>query len=361
MFKMEKIRSIIIGSGSFLPNYHRPNSYFENSDFCNPDGSKFPAESAEIVRKFYAITGIEERTVLDPSLLSSDMGAIASQRAIEAAGIDKESIDQIIVAHNFGDVQAGNSIPQLMPSIASKIKNKLGIQNENCIPYDLIFGCPGWVQAMIQADVYIKSGYAKTCLVVGTESLARLTDKYDRDAMIFSDGAGAVILSAVQSDSDIGILQQAAISHTNEEIDYLNMGKSYNSPKENEYYIKMNGRKIYNYALSNVPRAIKACIEKSNLDLGDISKILIHQANEKMDVAIGERLYSLYGIDRMPAEKMPMNISKMGNNSVATVPVLFDMINKNQLIPHVFNSGDVLIMASVGAGMNINAFSYRLP
>ena len=139
------------------------------------------------------------------------------------------------------------------------------------------------------------------------------------------------------------------------------MGTSFHNPDPNHKFIKMNGLKIYNYALSNVPRAIKSCIDKSNLDLSNISKILIHQANEKMDLAIGERLFSLYGIDKMPAEKMPMNIAKMGNNSVATVPVLFDMIMKNQLKSHSLSPSDVIIMASVGAGMNINAFSYRLP
>ena len=358
---MKKTRSVILGSGSYLPNYNRPNSYFENSEFYNPDGSKFPSDIKEIVSKFHAITGIEERTVLNSDMHTSDMGTIASQNAIKAAGINKEGIDQIIVAHNFGDTGVENSTPNQMPTIASKIKNKLGIKNENCIPYDIVFGCPGWIQAMIQADVYIKSGYAKTCLVVGAEALSRMTDPYDRDSMIFSDGAGAVILSAVESEEEIGILQHSTISHTQNELDYLTMGTSFHNPDPNHKFIKMNGRKIYNYALSNVPRAIKSCIDKSNLDLSNISKILIHQANEKMDLAIGERLFSLYGIDKMPAEKMPMNIAKMGNNSVATVPVLFDMIMKNQLKSHSLSPSDIIIMASVGAGMSINAFSYRLP
>ncbi len=358
---MNKTRSVIVGSGSYLPQDIRPNSFFEKCEFYNPDGTRFPAEGKDIVRKFKAITGIEARTVLDSKMVNSDMGAIAAKRAIDDAGIDSESIDQIIVAHNFGDVAGNNTVPQLMPTLASKIKNKLGILNENCIPYDIIFGCPGWVQAMIQADVYIKSGYAKTCLVIGTETLGRMTDPHDRDAMIFSDGAGAVILSAVQSTEEIGILQQSAISHTTEELDYLNMGPSFKYPENSETFIKMNGRKIYNYALSNVPRAIKDCIDKSKLGIDDVSKILIHQANEKMDVAIGERLYGLYGIEKMLPEKMPMNISQIGNNSVATIPILYDLIKRNEQGRHAFKSKDVLIMASVGAGMNINAISYRIP
>jgi 3-oxoacyl-[acyl-carrier-protein] synthase-3 len=358
---MSKIRSVIIGSGKYLPENSRPNSYFERSTFYNADGSLFPASSSEIVEKFYTITGIEERAVLADDLMCSDMGAFAAEIAINDAKIDRESIDQIIVAHNFGDLSTENVVPDMMPSLGARIKHKLGIMNEECIAYDLIFGCPGWVQAMIQADVFIKSGYAKTCLVVGTESLERATDKYDRDSMIFADGAGAVVVKAVESDDEIGIINHAALTHAQEELGYLNMGQSFNQPNKKEKFIKMNGRKIYNYALSNVPRAIKSCIDKSGLHLNEISKILIHQANEKMDVAIGERLYSLYGRDKMPSDKMPMNIDKTGNSSVATVPTLYDMILKNQLPPHTISSGDVLVMASVGAGMNINALTYRVP
>jgi 3-oxoacyl-[acyl-carrier-protein] synthase-3 len=358
---MSNIRSVIIGSGKYLPTNSRPNSYFENSTFYNADGSLFPATSSEIVEKFYAITGIKERKVLDDDLMCSDMGAMAAEMAINDAGIDRETIDQIIVAHNFGDLNTKNVVPDMMPSLGSRVKHKLGIKNEECVAYDLIFGCPGWVQAMIQADVFIKSGYAKTCLVVGAESLERATDRFDRDSMIFADGAGAVVVTRKDSDQEIGIINHATLTHAADELTYLNMGTSFNQPNENEKYIKMNGRKIYNYALTHVPKAIKSCLDKSGLHLNDVSKILIHQANEKMDVAIGERLFSLYGIEHMPQDKMPMNISKTGNSSVATIPTLYDMIMKGELPPYDIVSGDVLVMASVGAGMNINALTYRVP
>lgn len=358
---MSTLRSVIIGTGKYLPSNARPNAYFEKASFFNADGTKFLAENKDIVDKFYAITGISERKILDDDLLASDMGARAAEEAIASAGIDRESIDQIIVAHNFGDTSVTGGIPDMLPSLGSRIKNKLGIENEECIAYDLIFGCPGWVQGMIQADVFIKSGHAKTCLIVGTESLDRVTDKHDRDSMIFSDGAGAVIITGQQHDEEVGILQHGALTHAIRELDYLNMGPSYKDPVQDENYIKMNGRKIYNYALTNVPRAIKSCIEKSGLGIDDIDKIFIHQANEKMDVAIGERLYALFGKDEMPEDKMPMNISTAGNSSVATVPTLFDMVLRNELPPHKVSSGDVVVMASVGAGMNINAFTYRVP
>lgn len=358
---MSQIRSVIKGSGHYLPSEHIKNSQFEKNSFHNLDGTPFPSSSSEIIQKFYDITGIKERRYMPADMQSSDMATIAAEKAIADAGIDKESIDQIIVAHNFGDTRPGTSIPEMMPSLAAKVKNKLGVKNPSCVGYDIIFGCPGWVQAMIQADVYIKSGHAKTCLVIGTEGLSRMVDPSDRDAMIFSDGAGAVVLSAVESDSEIGIVAHSSLTHAAQDLNYLTMGPSNASKLENDLFIKMNGRKIYNYALLEVPKAIKSCLDKSNVHLNDISQILIHQANEKMDVAIGDRLFSLYGYDSMPENKMPMIIEKMGNNSVATVPIMYDMIDKGHLTKHAFNSNQLLVVASVGAGMSINAFTYRLP
>src|SRR5690606_21198489 len=99
------------------------------------------------------------------------------------------------------------------------------IQNANCVAYDVLFGCPGWLQGLIQAHTYIKAGVAKKCLIIGTESLSRVLDDYDRDSMIFSDGAGAVILEA-QTGGNRGILGTSAMSHCMEEYDYLFLGKS---------------------------------------------------------------------------------------------------------------------------------------
>jgi len=142
----------------------------------------------------------------------------------------------------------------------------------------------------------------------------------------------------------------------------LFMGKSFNPDHEDKdnNYLKMNGRRLYQYALENVPQAIKDCLEKSNTPLGDISKVLIHQANGKMDDAILKRLYRLYDIAEVPKEIMPMTIESLGNSSVATVPTLFDLIVKGKLEPHKISKGDTLVFASVGAGMNINTFVYKV-
>ncbi len=121
----------------------------------------------------------------------------------------------------------------------------------------------------------------------------------------------------------------------------------------------MYGRKIYEFALNNVPAAMKSCLDQSGVDIKDVKKILIHQANEKMDEAIIQRFYKLYDI-KMPEGIMPMTINKLGNSSVATVPTLYDMILKGELVGHNINVGDIILFASVGAGMNINAIVYKV-
>jgi len=291
-------------------------------------------------------------------LMNSEIALIASKIAIERAQIDPESIDQIIFAHNFGDLGTDNSQSDMLPSMASKVKHLLRIKNPNCVAYDIIFGCPGWIQGMIQADQFIQTGLAKTCLVIGGETLSRIIDPHDRDSMIYSDGAGACILEK-GTNKNKGVLSYAAQTYTFDEANYIFFGES-NLLKSNSktHYLKMHGRKIYEFALSNVPKAMKTALDKSGLPIDKIKKILIHQANEKMDEAIITRFYKLFKM-QVPKNIMPMSIKTLGNSSVATVPTLLDLILNHQLNDHEINEGDAVIFASVGAGMNINAIVYQ--
>ena len=290
-------------------------------------------------------------------LTSSDIGSIAAERAIANANIDPETIDYIIVAHNFGDVKSNTIQSDILPCLASRIKHNLRIKNPKCVAYDILFGCPGWVEGVIQAQAFIKARMAKRCLVIGTETLSRVVDKHDRDSMIYSDGAGASIVEA--SDEEGGILAHETASFTYDEAYYLFFGNSNNQDLcRDTRYIKMHGRKIYEFALNNVPAAMKACLDNSGIDISEVKKVLIHQANEKMDEAIIKRFYRLYKT-KEPEGIMPMSIHKLGNSSVATVPTLFDLIRNNKLENHSINKGDVIIFASVGAGMHINAIVYK--
>ena len=357
---MSYLNTVITGTGSYIPNRIIKNVDFVKQIFFEKDHSAIEEPGDTIVSKFKDITGIAERRWVNENQNTSDIAAIAAERASENAGVDKETIDQIIVAHDFGDVFSDTIQTDLLPSIASRVKHLLKIQNSSCIPYDIIFGCPGWIQGVIQADAYIKSGLAKRCLVVGAETLSRVIDIYDRDSMIFSDGAGAVVIEGVEEETKRGILSTAMTSHTNEEAYYLYLGKS-NAPESNPKirYIKMLGRKIYEYSLSNVPAAMKAALDKSGVSVNEVKKVIIHQANEKMDEAIVQRFFKLNGVRRDVSEVMPMSIYELGNSSVATIPTLYNMLLNGEIRNHTISEGDILVFASVGAGMNINSFVYK--
>ena len=295
------------------------------------------------------------------TMTASDLGALAARNAIEDSGIDPETIDQIIVAHNFGDTLKETIQMDAVPSLASRIKHQLGIVNPQCIAYDILFGCPGWIQGVIQADAFFKAGLAKKCLIIGAETLSRVIDVYDRDSMIFADGAGACVLEYKEVPQEgSGILSASMQSHTVKEVSYIDMGVS-NCPGSDTHvrYMKMKGRKVYEYAMKHVPDAMKDCLDKSGIAITDLKKIFIHQANEKMDEAIVKAFYKLYNIDQPPPHIMPMTIHWLGNSSVATVPTLYDLVIKNQVADHALHKGDAIIFASVGAGMNINAVCYR--
>lgn len=356
------IRTIITGTGCYIPPVVKTNRDFASQEFYGEDAHRITTPTEEIVEKFQGITGIEERRYVPDDMNSSDMAVIASRLAIAESGINPEELDQIILAHNFGNVIKHTIQTDVLPALASRVKHSLGIRNPNCVAYDILFGCPGWVQGIIQADAYIKAGIAKKILVIGTETLSRVLDNYDRDSMIFSDGAGAAIVEArPASETNSGILSSSVQSHCLDEAYYLYLGKSnYPDADPKIRYIKMKGRKVYEYAMQHVPAAMKDCLDKAGIPIGELKKVFIHQANEKMDEGIIRRLFKLYNIKDIPEHIMPMSIHKLGNSSVATIPTLFDMVKKGLWDKHELQTGDVIMFASVGAGMNINAVCYRM-
>ncbi|MFN7044977.1 MAG: 3-oxoacyl-ACP synthase III family protein [Flavobacterium sp.] len=348
----------ITGSGSYIPTIRIANSDFAQHNFLNEDGTAFNMTNEVIAEKFVEITGIIERRYASEDMVNSDMAFIAAKKAIEKSGIDPETLDYIIFAHNYGDIKRNTIQSDTVPSLATRVKYLLQIKNPKCVAYDILFGCPGWIEAVIQAQAYIKAGMAKKCLVIGSETLSRVVDKHDRDSMIYSDGAGATVIEA--TDKKGGILAHESATFSFDEAKFLYFGNSFNKEEDpNIRYIKMYGRKIYEFALSNVPKAMAACLDRSGIAITDVKKILIHQANEKMDEAIINRFYKLYKMET-PVGIMPMSIHKLGNSSVATVPTLYDLIVNGELEGQSLNEGDVIIFASVGAGMNINAIVYQM-
>lgn len=360
---MAQPQTVITGTGSFIPSRKVPNEVFLDrtffEDYDQPYGD---GETARIIDKFREITDISERRYVSDDLVTSDLAFEAGKQAVTSAGIDPETLDYIIVAHNFGDVRADNPRSDFVPTLAARVKARLRIANPSCVAYDLPFGCPGWLQAVIQANYYLRSGDAKRALVIGAETLSRISDPFDRDSLIYADGAGAVVLEAQDHPEPVGILSHAVRSDTLEHAGLLWMDKSFNRATGDErLYLKMKGRKLYEYALATVPAVVRQSLERAGLTLEDVDKVLIHQANGKMDEAILKRLFRLYGLKEIPEGIMPMTVSWLGNSSVATVPTLLDMVVKGKLEGHSLASGDQVVFASVGAGMNINSVVYRCP
>jgi 3-oxoacyl-[acyl-carrier-protein] synthase-3 len=355
------IQTVFAATGSYIPDVIIKNADFLKNEFFEKNGDPVLKDNTTVIEKFREIAGIEERRYAHPEQKASELGFLAAKDALESSGIDAETLDYIIVAHNFGDVAYQTNRSDMVPTLASRIKYLLGIKNPDCVAYDLPFGCPGWVQGVIQADYFIRSGDAKRCMVIGTETLSRVIDPHDRDSMLYSDGGAAAILEAAEGGPE-GILSHKTQTHSLEHAMLLTMHNPVYDcgGEENDIFLTMNGRKLYEFALTQVPIVVKAALDKAGVHLSEIKKVLIHQANDKMDHAILQRLFKLYGVEDFDAcAVMPMIISWLGNSSVATIPTLLDLIQKNKVPGHQINKGDKVVFASVGAGMNINAVVYQ--
>ncbi len=357
----KKVYTKIIGTGCYIPTKVIKNDYFQDYKFYDPSTRKpFEKSNSEIIQKFHEITNIEERRWIEDDQINSDIAALAVKNACESAGVDVETLDFIIFGHNFGDVYKDNTSVDTLPGLANRVKKILDIKNPACICHDVISGCPGWTQGMIVADAYIRSETFKRGVVIGADTLSRVSDPHDRDTMIYSDGAGATIVEAVESDEPTGIITHSSRSDCNPYANLLTFGPSLNPDYDgHDLFIKMAGHKLYVYAISHVPGVVKESIEKAGLQLSDIKKVLIHQANEKMDEAILKGVFKLYKEKHIPEGIMPMSISKLGNSSTATVPTLLDLIVKGKMENQEINKGDYIILCSVGAGMNVNSIIYK--
>lgn len=351
----------IIGTGCYLPPQIIKNSHFLDNEFYEPSKKKIEGKTnEEIIQKFKEITNIEERRYVSDDQVTSDIAVLAITDACGSAGVMLDSLDFIIICHNFGDTKAENVRTDTIPSLANKVKMKLDIKNPYCICHDVISGCPGWTQGMIIADAYIKSGFMKRGVVVGADVLSRISDPHDRDSMIYADGAGATIVEAIESEEPIGMIAHSSRSDSVQYAGLLTLGESNNPDFEgDELFLKMDGRKLYIYAITTVPGLVKDSIEKAGLRLSDIKKVFIHQANEKMDEAILNNLFRIYDEKNVPDGIMPMSIRKLGNSSAATVPTLLDLVIKGKIEEQEVNKGDYAIFCSVGAGMNINSIVYK--
>lgn len=350
---------ILKGTGTQLPERVIKNDYFLHHQFMSSEGVKSDKPTAEIIAKLEAITGIKERHYISEKGDSVPLMKAAAEKTIADSGLDKNQIDGIIVAHNAGNMLEGRDGFHTVPNMAALLKNKLEITNYECFAYDILFGCPGWIQGLIQAKQAIDAGDATNVLVVGIEVASRLLDPHDLDSMILADGCGAAIVSK-SDDKDKGIISYATFSHAQKDLACIYLDKSNNPELTSPTLFKMNGKDVYRYATVWVPKVIKKALDKAGLDSDDIDMFLFHQANGKMLNAFANNLAEMYGkVGGSFEGKIPTTIQFTGNTSVATVPTMLAMILKHELGDYEIKEGQTVVMASVGAGMHCNALVYK--
>lgn len=350
------LNSIIEATGSYLPETLVTNKAFLDRKFMNTEGELLSKPTAAIVQKLEEITQIIERRY-EKSHDTSYMACEAARRAIENSKFDQEQIEGIIVAHNFGNIEKGMHQGHMIPNLAAKVKNGLSIKNSRCFAFDVLYGCPGWLLALQQAHQHIQTGAARTVLVIGVESLSRVVDPHDVDAMLFGDGAGAAILTAEDAEYRRGILGYDNYSDCLEEAEFLKMAKPRANGSE-DLFIQMTGRSVFKYAVSKMPLLITEFLQKLSIPIQDIRQFLFHQANGKMLEAIGQQISRLNDIDCIK-DKVPMTLDRLGNTSVATIPTLLDLMRRGKIDGFGFEPGQKVIMASVGAGMHVNCMAYQ--
>ena len=341
------INTVIVGTGSFIPERVIPNDYFMETTFYDSNRKKILKPTAEVIEDLVRISGIRERRYVAEGQTIHDLAYLAAVDALQSSGIDTDSLDGLIVAHNSNNT---------VPNMSSTLRNRLGITNKEMEVYDVMAACPGWVKGIVLAGRQIRDG-SKRVMVIGAEIISNMVDPHDVNSMLFGDGAGAAIIEGIDGEEHAGIISYA--SHAGN-LDAFSFGSSYNPEfNQTDSFIKMNGHAVYKYVVKYVPKIIRKSIEKAGLGIEDIKKVFVHQANQRMNDDMLKRLFWLYKREA-PPDIMPMTISWLGNTSVATVPTLLDLVMKGKMEGHYLSKGDNIVIASVGAGMNIDSIVYRV-
>lgn len=350
--------TVIKGTGTVLPGLLVPNSEFNDHIFYDKNGVVNELPGEQITAKLEAISGIRERRYVPFDQDSRPLMTEAAALAVADAGLGPNDLDGIIVAHNAGNILVGGQAFHTVPNMAAYLKNALDVTNHECFAYDILFACPGWLQAVIQAHQAILCGDAENVLVVGIEVASRMLDPHDVDSMLLGDGCGAAVFS--KGGAGAGVISHATFSHANKDLENIYLGNSNKKGVPGRCWFKMNGREVYRYATTWVPKVVKKVLDEAGLGIDDVDMFLFHQANEKLLEAIARNVADLYKVAAETLSgKLPMTIQFLGNTSVATIPTMLDLILKGKLEGYEIRKGNNVVMAAVGAGMHCNAVLYR--
>ena len=354
------MKAIISGTGSALPNKVIKNADFIHHTFYDKNKKPLEKSGSDIIQKLESITGITERRYILDDEDSIPLMTAAAKATLANAGLAPNDLQGIIVAHNAGNMLQDNKGYHSIPNLAALLKNALNVSSYQCFAYDILMGCPGWLQAIITAkQILADDDSCHNILVLGIEVASRFLDPHDLDSMILADGSGACVISRGDV-AHVGILSTATFSHALEDISCIYQGDSNSKDQNGHAFFKMNGRDVYKYATTWVPKVIKQALDKAGKSLEDVDLFLFHQANAKLLSAIANNLAVLYDNKDYSFEgKIPSTIEFLGNTSVATIPTMLDLIRKDKLKGYEINRGSLVVMASVGAGMHCNAVVYQ--
>ncbi|MDD5388863.1 MAG: ketoacyl-ACP synthase III [Gallionellaceae bacterium] len=314
----------IIGTGSYLPDYVLTNEELE---------ARVETTSEWILER----TGIRERHIAAEGELTSDLAHKAAERAITAAGIDASEIGLIVVATTTPD--------RVFPSTACKLQAKLGIIN-GCPAFDVQAVCSGFVYAVSVADQFIRSGQVKTALVVGAETLSRITDWNDRgNCILWGDGAGAVVLQASEQPGIINTHLHADGRH--EQLLYVDGGVSMKT--EGASYMRMSGNAVFKMAVKTLDAIVDETLAANGLAKSDIDWLVPHQANIRIIQATAKKL-------GMSMDNVVVTVDRHGNTSAASVPLALDTaVREGKIKP-----GELVLMEAFGGGFTWGSVLVRM-
>jgi 3-oxoacyl-[acyl-carrier-protein] synthase-3 len=312
--------SRIIGTGSYLPE----------KTLTNYDLEKIVDTSHDWI---VSRSGIHERHVAADDEFASDLALQASMRAIEAAGIEANEIDLIVVATTSPD--------QIFPSTACILQDKLGITNRGAA-FDVQAVCGGFVYALNTADLYVRGGQSKTALVVGTEVFSRLLDWNDRaTCVLFGDGAGAVLLRA---SDEPGILSSKLHADGRHRGLLRADGNIRNGSVQGDPFVKMDGQGVFKFAVKVLSEVVEEVLDENQLNAKDISWLVPHQANIRIMEATAKKL-------GLGMESVVVTVAKHGNTSAASIPLALDAAVRDGRI----KPGQNILLEAVGGGFTWGA------
>ncbi len=309
--------SRIKGTGSYLPE----------KVLTNADLEKMIDTTDQWIRDR---TGIERRHIVGEGETTCDLAEMASRRAIEAAGINVEDIDLVIIATTTPD--------RVFPSTACLLQERLGIRKGAA--FDIQAVCTGFVYALDIADKFIRTGSAKTALVVGADALSRILDWSDRTTcVLFGDGAGAVVLSG---SDEPGILS----SHLHADGRYKDLltvpagiSQGYDQVQSQSAFIHMNGREVFKKAVNTLGQLVDETLEANQMEKSDIDWLIPHQANIRIITATAKKL-------KMPMERVVVTVQEHGNTSAASIPLALDVAVRDGRVKR----GETLLLEAFGGG-----------